>query len=54
MGSNKKNSRAKDPLVTSNRMFTEFDMQSKRNMDQNVQTQGKKIPTVMPKSTPYH
>ncbi len=53
MGTNKKNPRAKEPHVTSDRIFTEFDLQAERNMAQNVQTQGKKIPTVIPKSSPF-
>lgn len=53
MGTIKKNSRAKDPQTITDHIFTEFDTQKERNIDQNIQKQGNKRPTVIPQSSPF-
>ncbi len=53
MGTNKKNLRAKQPQTIHDRIFTEFDSQKERNIDQNVQTQGRKHPSVIPEKSPF-
>lgn len=53
MGTNKKNPRAKEPQTVRDKIFSEYDISAKSNIDQHVQTQGTKSPRVIPASAPF-
>ncbi|HEX3015140.1 MAG TPA: hypothetical protein VHQ46_01960 [Desulfobacteria bacterium] len=50
----KKSSRTKEPFTIHDRIFTEFDTQKERNIDQNIQKQGNKVPTAIPERPRFH
>ncbi len=53
MGTNRKNPRTKEPFTIHDRIFTEFDTHKERNIDQNLQKQGTKHPSVIPERSPF-